>query len=113
MLLIQKKSMSSPGWPSGRLRETKPIMEYPGIPLSAVCPETETGGRRGRGWLMATSPPLPGCLNPKFTLTTQVKDVKTFGAGDRPNGRTRNWKSLPFHQNLMYFLVEGCKGMWK
>jgi hypothetical protein len=49
-----------------------------------------------------------GGLKLKITFITLVMDVKTLGAGDRPKGRTRNWKSLPFQLNLIYLHVDGC-----
>jgi hypothetical protein len=57
-------------------------------------------------------PPPPLRLN--FTFMTRVRDVKTFRASNEwPNGRTRNWNNFPFQPKRMYFLVDGCNGMWK
>ena len=39
--------------------------------------------------------------------------VKILGGGSRTNQRHRNWYRSPFHWNLTYFCVSGCRGMLK
>jgi hypothetical protein len=39
-------------------------------------------------------------------LINLVSAVKTFGAGDKPKGRTQKRYRWPLHPKLMYFLVE-------
>jgi hypothetical protein len=60
----------------------------------AVRPEPEDRGRMAAG-----HPSSPTSMN-------LVRDVKTFGAGESPKGRTQKRKSLPFHPKHMNFLME-------